>query len=106
MAKCKPLRRRGAAGGARLSPTLDDAPYKYHPKPLGSGGAAGNNRGAAWLRGGRKDAAMASRIETIAVRGGEPRKSAYDAVTTPIVCAATYVFEDTKEIFDYFEGRK
>jgi cystathionine gamma-synthase len=50
--------------------------------------------------------AMAGRIDTIAVRGGEPRKSAYDAVTTPIVCAATYVFEDTAEIFDYFEGRK
>src|SRR5207237_5688760 len=28
------------------------------------------------------------------------------AVTTPIVCAATYVFEDTAEIVDYFEGRK
>jgi cystathionine gamma-synthase len=49
---------------------------------------------------------MASRIDTVAVHGGEPRKSAYDAVTTPIVCTATYVFEDTKEIFDYFEGRK
>jgi len=49
---------------------------------------------------------MAGRIETIAVRGGEPRKSAYDAVTTPIVCAATYAFEDTAEIVDYFEGRK
>jgi len=49
---------------------------------------------------------MPDRIDTIAVRGGEPRKNAYDAVTTPIVCAATYVFEDTAEIVDYFEGRK
>ena len=49
---------------------------------------------------------MAGRIDTIAVRAGEPRKSAYDAVTTPIVCAATYAFEDTAEIVEYFEGRK
>lgn len=49
---------------------------------------------------------MPDRIDTIAVRGGEPRKNAYDAVTTPIVCAATYVFENTSEIVDYFEGRK
>src|SRR3954471_15269459 len=48
---------------------------------------------------------MAGRIDTIAVRGGEPRKSAYDAVTTPIVCAATYAFEDTAEIVRYFEGQ-
>src|SRR4051794_6436324 len=47
-----------------------------------------------------------ARIETVAVHGGEPRKSAHDAVTTPIVCTATYAFEDTAEIFDYFEGRK
>src|SRR5712691_6680083 len=49
---------------------------------------------------------MAARIETLAVRAGEPRKSAYDAVTTPIVCSSTYAFADTAEIVDYFEGRK
>src|SRR3954462_586835 len=47
-----------------------------------------------------------ARIETVAVHGGEPRKSAHDAVTTPIVCTATYAFEDTAEIFEYFKGRK
>jgi cystathionine gamma-synthase len=46
------------------------------------------------------------KLETVAVHGGEPRKSAHDAVTTPIVCAATYAFADTAEIVDYFEGRK
>jgi cystathionine gamma-synthase len=41
---------------------------------------------------------------TLAVHGAEPRKKAFDAVTTPIVSSATYAFEDTAEIARYFEG--
>ena len=41
---------------------------------------------------------------TLAVRGGEPRRKAHDAVTTPIVASATYAFADTAEIARYFEG--
>ncbi len=41
---------------------------------------------------------------TLAVHGGEERRKAYDAVTTPIVCTATYAFQDTAEIVRYFEG--
>jgi cystathionine gamma-synthase len=44
-------------------------------------------------------------LDTIAVRGGEPRRKAHDAVTTPIVCTATYAFSSTQEIRDHFEGR-
>ena len=44
-------------------------------------------------------------FDTRAVRGGEPRRHAYDAVTVPIVCTATYAFADTREIVDHFEGR-
>ena len=42
---------------------------------------------------------------TRAARGGEGRKKALDAVTQPIVCTATYAFDDTAEIHDHFEGR-
>ncbi|HWE24764.1 MAG TPA: aminotransferase class I/II-fold pyridoxal phosphate-dependent enzyme [Myxococcales bacterium] len=41
---------------------------------------------------------------TLAVHGGEERRKAHDAVTTPIVCSATYAFGDTAEIVRYFEG--
>ena len=41
---------------------------------------------------------------TLAVRGGEPRGKAYDAVTTPIVASSTYAFGSTKELTRYFEG--
>jgi cystathionine gamma-synthase len=41
---------------------------------------------------------------TLAVHGGEERSKAHDAVTTPIVCSATYAFRDTAEIVRYFEG--
>ena len=44
-------------------------------------------------------------LDTLAVRGGEPRRHGYAAVTTPIVCTATYVFDDSAEIADHFEGR-
>src|SRR4029079_7127573 len=43
-------------------------------------------------------------IDTLAVRGGEPEKHGYDAVTVPIVCSATYAFSDTEEIRRHFEG--
>jgi cystathionine gamma-synthase len=44
-------------------------------------------------------------LETLAVRGGEPSRHAYDAVATPIVCSATYGFGGSAEIADLFEGR-
>jgi len=43
-------------------------------------------------------------LGTLAVHGGEPRKKAQDAVTTPVVLSATYVFENTREIEKYFQG--
>lgn len=43
--------------------------------------------------------------DTLAVRGGEPRQHGYGAATMPIVCTATYGFEGTQAIRDYFEGR-
>ena len=47
---------------------------------------------------------MPEDLGTLAVHGGEPRKKAHDSVTTPLVLAATYVFEDTAEIERYFRG--
>jgi cystathionine gamma-synthase len=44
-------------------------------------------------------------FDTLAVRGGEPRRHAYDAVAMPIVCTATYGFSGSDEIADHFEGR-
>ena len=41
---------------------------------------------------------------TLAVHGGEERRKPYDSITTPIVCSATYAFQDTAEIARYFEG--
>ena len=41
---------------------------------------------------------------TLAGHGGEERRKAHDAVTTPIVCTATYAFQDTAEIVRYFDG--
>src|SRR4051812_35265479 len=43
-------------------------------------------------------------VDALAVRGGEPEKFGYDAVTVPIVCSATYAFADTDEIRKHFEG--
>jgi len=45
------------------------------------------------------------RLATIAVRGGQPRQDAFDAVTTPIACTATYAFSSSAELRDHFEGR-
>lgn len=44
-------------------------------------------------------------LDTLSVRGGEPHSHGYDAVTVPIVCSATYSFESSQTIADYFEGR-
>lgn len=45
------------------------------------------------------------RQDTAAVHGGEEGQKAHDAVTTPIVCSSTYVFRDTAELHDFFQGR-
>lgn len=42
---------------------------------------------------------------TLAVHAGQPRKKAHDAIATPIVASATYVFQDTAELREYFDGR-
>jgi cystathionine gamma-synthase len=44
-------------------------------------------------------------LHTLAVRGGEPRSHGYSAVTVPIVCTATYSFDSSAHIHDYFQGR-
>ncbi|MBS2019809.1 MAG: aminotransferase class I/II-fold pyridoxal phosphate-dependent enzyme [Deltaproteobacteria bacterium] len=44
-------------------------------------------------------------LSTLAVRAGQPRKDAFDAVTTPIACTATYAFASSTELEDHFEGR-
>jgi cystathionine gamma-synthase len=44
-------------------------------------------------------------FDTLAVRAGQPRKDALDAVTTPIACTATYAFGSSAELRDHFEGR-
>jgi cystathionine gamma-synthase len=48
---------------------------------------------------------MPNRVHTTAVRSGQPRVEAFDAVTVPIVCSATYSFRSSAEIEDHFEGR-
>lgn len=45
------------------------------------------------------------RLDTLAVRAGQPRQDAFDAVTTPIACTATYAFASSAELGDHFEGR-
>ena len=45
------------------------------------------------------------RFDTLAVRAGQPRQDALDAVTTPIACTATYAFGSSAELRDHFEGR-
>ena len=44
-------------------------------------------------------------LSTRAVHAGEAKQNAHDAITTPVVQSATYVFADTAELRDYFEGR-
>lgn len=49
--------------------------------------------------------APSARFDTLAVRAGQPRKDALDAVTTPISCTSTYAFASSDELRDHFEGR-
>ena len=42
---------------------------------------------------------------TRAVHAGELRHNPHDAITTPIVSTATYVFASTEALHDHFEGR-
>jgi cystathionine gamma-synthase len=51
----------------------------------------------------KKDDETAS--STLAVHGEAPRPYAHHAITTPIVCTSTYVFEDTAELRRHFEGQ-
>ena len=44
-------------------------------------------------------------LGTLAVHAGEPGRNAHEALTTAIACTATYVFGDTQEMRDHFEGR-
>ncbi|MEO8877981.1 MAG: PLP-dependent aspartate aminotransferase family protein [Polyangiaceae bacterium] len=44
-------------------------------------------------------------VSTDAVHAGQPRREAFDALTVPIACTATYTFESSAEIKDHFEGR-
>jgi cystathionine gamma-synthase len=50
------------------------------------------------------DKPASANIDTIAVRGGEPRQHAYDAVTMPIVCTSTYAFENTRALLEHIDG--
>jgi cystathionine gamma-synthase len=44
-------------------------------------------------------------LATRAVHAGEAAHKAHDAITTPVVNTATYVFKDTAALRDHFEGR-
>jgi cystathionine gamma-synthase len=44
-------------------------------------------------------------MSTRAVHAGEAAHKAHDAITTPIVNTATYIFADTAALRDHFEGR-
>src|SRR5436190_2129187 len=48
--------------------------------------------------------AASTASSTLAVHGEAPREHAHHAVTTPIICSSTYVFEDTTELRRYFDG--
>ncbi len=43
---------------------------------------------------------------TISVHGGEARRKPSDAVTDSIVCASTYIFDDTQSIIDFIEHKQ
>lgn len=43
---------------------------------------------------------------TQAVHAGEARQKAIDSITDPIVCAATFTFENTQAIIDYIEQKQ
>ncbi len=43
---------------------------------------------------------------TISVHGGEARRKPSDAITDSIVCASTYIFDDTQSIIDFIEHKQ
>ncbi len=43
---------------------------------------------------------------TLAVHAGELRQKAVNAITDPIVCAATYTFESTQAVIDFLEQKQ
>ena len=48
---------------------------------------------------------MKKQASTQADHGGEEKRKAYDALTTPIVQTSTYTFEDTAEIVSFLEQK-
>ena len=48
---------------------------------------------------------MKKQASTQAVHGGEEKRKAYDALTTPIVQTSTYTFKDTAEIVSFLEQK-
>jgi cystathionine gamma-synthase len=46
---------------------------------------------------------LRSGFSTLAVHGGEAREKAFYSLTDPIVCAATYSFENTQAVIDFIE---
>ncbi len=44
-------------------------------------------------------------LNTQAIHSGQRHKQPHHAITTPISCTATYVFEDTAELHDHFQRR-
>jgi cystathionine gamma-synthase len=45
-------------------------------------------------------------VSTLAVHAGEERQKAGNAITDPIVCAATYTFANTQAVIDYLEQKQ
>ena len=52
-----------------------------------------------------KDLPPNAGLGTRAVHAGELHRNPHHAITTPVVSSATYVFDDTAALRDYFEGR-
>ena len=48
---------------------------------------------------------MNKQASTKAVHGGEDKRKAYDALTTPIVQTSTYTFENTAEIESFLHQK-
>ncbi len=44
-------------------------------------------------------------LGTLAVHGASRRRQPHATITTPISAAATYVFDDTQELHDHFQGK-
>lgn len=45
-------------------------------------------------------------LSTLVVHAGEQRQKAVNSITDPIVCAATYTFENTQAVIDYIEQKQ